>query len=139
MLIIILAMDRNQLNEILAWCGTPYGHRQRCKGMKVDCLQLTRSVLQILRIKTTDIKDYPKHPRKGLLLPWLAENGFEEVEDDWKAGDLFVVSILGVPYHTAVYIGNDTLIDCNEAQGTRTLLLDSSKSWAKVITHWRHI
>lgn len=48
------------VNEALSWIGTPYAHKQRCKGAGVDCGQILAAIYENTgAIPYYDPGDYP--------------------------------------------------------------------------------
>lgn len=66
--------------EAMTWLGTPYGHRQRLKGLRVDCAQILAAVYEAAGvIEPIDLGEYPtqwhlSHTRE-LYLEWLERAG----------------------------------------------------------------
>lgn len=79
----------------LGWMGTPYRHRQRVKGVGVDCAQILAAVYEEAGvIAPIDLGDYPVqwhlHHERELYLEWLAHAGAWRIEGDPLPGDIGV-------------------------------------------------
>lgn len=110
-------MDNNQKQEILSWLGTPYGHRQCCKGVKVDCLKFCIEALRILGADISVVQKYGRTPRGNQLLEWLTQTDLQQVLLS-QPGDALVFNIKKqVPFHMAILIDTDTIIEADIRNG----------------------
>lgn len=78
-----------------SWLGTPYRHRQRVKGLGVDCAQILAAVYEEAGVITPlDLGEYSTqwhlHHEREVYLEWLAFAGARPIEGDPLPGDVGV-------------------------------------------------
>ena len=81
--------------EALSWLRTPYAHRQRLKGVGVDCAQFPLAVYAACAvIPPTDVGPYAPqwhlHRGEELYLHWVARFAREIGPEAAQAGDLIL-------------------------------------------------
>jgi cell wall-associated NlpC family hydrolase len=97
--------------EALSWLGTPYAHRQRLKGVGVDCAQLPLAVYSACGlIGTAEVGAYAAqwhlHRGEELYLAHVAALGGREVAPAAAApGDLAVWRYGRAFSHGAILVG----------------------------------
>lgn len=79
--------------EARLWLGTPYAHRQRLRGLGVDCAQLPAAVYHaaglIPAIKPDYVQDWHLHRDEERFIGWVLKMGAVEIErDQIGPGDL---------------------------------------------------
>ena len=136
-----MLINQKQLSTFLeTWIDTPYLHRQRQPKRGVDCLNLLIAFLQHAgKDVDTDVA-YCTTPTVGILYDILHHDlklkQLRELPEYLEFGDVLTIYRLGgIPYHVAIYIGNNTCVECND---TRVHVRTLSKPFKRrVASVWR--
>jgi cell wall-associated NlpC family hydrolase len=102
------------ITEAHSWIGTPYAHRQRLKGVAVDCAQLPLAVYEATGVlPPTDVGEYPAqwhlHRSEERYLGWLERLASPIRQDQLRPGD-FLVYRFGRAYSHGAILVQDGLV-----------------------------
>ena len=95
--------------EAKTWIGTPYAHRQRLKGVGVDCAGMPlETYAKVGVIPPTDVGEYSAqwhlHRSRELYLEWVRLFGTEIPVSEVKPGDFMVFRFGRTFSHGAIVI-----------------------------------
>ena len=103
------------------WLGTPYQHRQRNKGVGVDCLQFFIAVLAEVGYDMSPVYAYSRSPRPNELLDWIELCDFRPTKNSLveraKVMDVLVFQTRGIPHHLGLKLTRDTYIHADIRDG----------------------
>jgi len=121
-----------------SWVGTPYHHMWHTKGRGADCSLFIAECVKELGILDTMIKvnyyptDWHIHTDRHLLEDTIKnvkfKKGLKLIEIDtgskFMFGDLLLFSFVstGIPHHSAVYMGNNEIIQAGKDTVSKTML-----------------
>jgi cell wall-associated NlpC family hydrolase len=110
------------VGEALSWLGTPYAHRQRLKGVGVDCAQLPLAVYAAAGlIPETDVGAYAPqwhlHRGEELYLAWVEQFGREIAVEAAQAGDFLIWRYGRTFSHGAIALDGDHVIHARRGLG----------------------
>ena len=109
--------------EALSWLGTPYAHRQRLKGVGVDCAQLPLAVYAAAGvIGKADVGAYAAqwhlHRGEELYLRHLQALGGREIaRGEALAGDFAIWRYGRTFSHGAILVGASRIVHAVRGQG----------------------
>ena len=108
--------------EALSWLGTPYAHRQRLKGVGVDCAQLPLAVYGAAgAIPPTDVGAYAPqwhlHRGEELYLGWVLRLGREIAREAARPGDFLLWRYGRTFSHGAILLEGGRVIHAKRGLG----------------------
>jgi cell wall-associated NlpC family hydrolase len=108
--------------EALSWLGTPYAHRQRLKGVGVDCAQLPLAVYAAAGlIAPVDVGAYAPqwhlHRGEELYLGWVMRFGREIAREAVGPGDFALWRYGRTFSHGAILLGGGRVIHARRGLG----------------------
>ena len=108
--------------EALGWLGTPYAHRQRLKGVGVDCAQFPLAVYAAAgAIPPTEVGAYAPqwhlHRSEELYLGWVLRLGREIAPEAARPGDFLLWRYGRTFSHGAILLDASRVIHARRGLG----------------------
>ena len=131
---------QNKLIKIAkSWIGTPFHHMWHAKGRGTDCsLFIAEIFKEIKLIDDFKVDYYPtdwhlngKHILENTIKTTKLRDRYKLVEvKDLKIGDIMLFTFVksGIPHHSALYLGNNEII---QAGNNGVALIDYDYRWKR--------
>lgn len=128
------------LSIVEGWIGTPYHHMWNTKNRGVDCSLLIaeclkeQGILISIIVKDYYPTDWHINSNDSLLVKTVENAKFikgitiEKVEDKLVFGDILLFTFVStrVPHHSAIYIGDNTIVQAGKDKVCKT---DLDRRW----------
>jgi len=105
------------IEEAQSWYGTPYVHRQACKGAGADCVGFPVGVCKAVGLVPQDLvipyysSQWHLHQKKELLVETALQLGCKEkLFEELVPGDFFLMKIGHVCSHTGIYLPENMMV-----------------------------
>ena len=99
------------------YIGTPYHHQARAPGVGLDCIGFIVCILQSLGYEVRDRKTYPMAFRPHEFVAIVADHLHSKPIESMCPSDLLLIRPGSFILHSAIYLGNDSVIHCGKPNG----------------------
>lgn len=136
--------------EARSWCGTPFFHTGREKGIGCDCAGLILGVWHALGLTTWDDRQYApggdaERLQAGLrqFCECVGRKGLRGVHEDTEPpliqpGDVLLLAMRGQPIHAGIATGEGTFVHTLDEGVKQVIEVPLDEHWRKrVVSVWR--